>query len=119
MIHYEDGLQRAVADWLDLQGWLWCHYPAGGKRNAREAARLKGMGVKAGVPDVMIYEPWEGGFGVVIELKRPKLGKRPAGTTTPMQREWLARLRQRGWRTAVCYTLDEVIEVCDSARLRR
>jgi hypothetical protein len=115
--HPEDDLQRAVAQYLDIHGWLWCHCPNGGKRNAREAARLKGMGVKPGVPDVLIFETWcevrgseptvfeFSGHGIAIELKSPK------GRTTKTQDAWLAGLRRRGWKTAVCRSIDEVVEV--------
>lgn len=115
--HPEDNLQRTVAQYLDLRGWLWLHCPNGGKRNPREAARLKGMGVKPGVPDVLIFEQWRevrgseptvfefSGFGIAIELKSPK------GRTTKTQDAWLAGLRRRGWKTAVCRSIDEVIEV--------
>lgn len=58
MTHPEDALQRAVAKLLDHLGWRWCHVPNGGKRGKTEAARLKGLGVKPGVPDVLIFEEW-------------------------------------------------------------
>jgi len=115
---YEDDLQRAVAQYLDLKGWLWCHVPngarMGGKNPARTGARMKGFGLKPGVPDVMIFEGWyvgeqypHSGFGVAIELKSPR------GTVRPTQRKWLDGLKARGWRVAVCRTLDEVVAVCE------
>lgn len=118
MRHLEDGLQQAVAAYLDLRRLLWCHCPNGGKRNAREAARLMGMGVKPGVPDVLIFHRWRfageqaaghrrSGFGVAIELKSPK------GRTTPAQEEWISALRGKGLRVFVCRTLDEVIAACE------
>ncbi len=113
---YEDGLTFAVADYLDLQGWLYTHFPAGEYRPVKVGAKLKRMGLKRGVPDMLIFEPWHspkpelgyrrGGFGVVIELKAP--GKYPA----PKQREWLAALKARGWSVHVCRSLQEVIDVC-------
>lgn len=106
----EDTLQRDVAKLLDLMGWRWNHCPNGGRRGKVEAARLKGAGVKAGVPDVMIYEPWQLGFGVAIELKSAK------GTATPNQKKWLADLETRGWHTAICRNLAEVVSVIKSVR---
>jgi hypothetical protein len=121
---YEDDLQRAVAQYLDLQGWLWCHVPngarMGGKNPAVTGGIMKGLGLKPGVPDVLIFERWEGverytdtnvprfhGFGVAIELKSPR------GRLQPSQADWLEALRARGWRVEVCRTLQEVIAVCE------
>jgi hypothetical protein len=119
----EHALQCAVANYLDLRGWLWCAVPNGGNRNAITGARLKAEGVKRGVPDVLIFERWtevhtdhgeiihvEGGPGVAIELKSPR------GKPTPEQTDWLAALKKRGWRVAVCRTVDEVIEACEVIR---
>jgi hypothetical protein len=117
---YEDDLQITVAQYLDLQGWLWCHIPNGGVRNKREAAKLKQMGVKAGMPDVMIFERWTEeyhngedtfhGFGIAIELKSPK------DKLTNEQEEKLDELDRRGWLTAVCRTINEVTTVCEAVR---
>lgn len=98
-----------VAQWLDMQRpkiW-WCHCPNGGYRNKREAARFQRMGVKPGVPDIMIYSrppnhPSAG--GVAIELKRPK-----GGSTTRDQERWLQGLEERGWKVAVCHGFDEAV----------
>jgi len=110
MHHPEDDLQRAVAEYLDLQGWLWWHTPNGGRRDKREAARFRRLGVRPGVPDVLIFERWqdgeEQGFGVAIELKAGK------GRLSPEQFRTLAELDRRGWWAAVAWTLDEVIEIC-------
>lgn len=118
---YEDGLQRAVAQYLDLQGYLWCHVANERKTSARQGAALKRKGVKPGVPDVLIFEqgeewrPDESGFltgpyyfnGIAIELKSAK------GRVTKAQHEWLDALQMRGWYPAVCRTLDEVIDLCE------
>jgi hypothetical protein len=105
----EDELQLAVAQLLDSLGWFWWHTPNGGKRGKIEAARFKALGVKAGVADVTIAEPWHhgdnGGPMVAIELKGP------GGRLQPTQREWLHRANRRGWLVAVCRTIDEVLDV--------
>jgi hypothetical protein len=132
---YEDDLQRAVAQWLDLQGWRWCHVANERKTSARAGRKLKEKGVKAGAPDVLIFASWEGaemyadtnvprfhGFGVAIELKSPRIKpgtdpRYPLGVkkTYPRkeQREWLADLEALGWYTKVCRTLNEVIDACE------
>lgn len=55
--HPEQELQKAVAAFLDValpRDAFWFHCPNGGKRSPVEAAILKSMGVKAGVPDICI-----------------------------------------------------------------
>ena len=49
--HFEDDEQAAVFDWAaHMPALKWMHsIPNGGKRNIREAARLKRQGVKSGV----------------------------------------------------------------------
>ena len=114
MSESEDELQSKVAKWLNLLGWLWFHCPNGGKRGKVEAARLKGLGVKAGVPDVLINEPWqtesEKGMGVAIELKVKK--NKPSDE----QLEWLRGLKKRGWLVKVCRDLSEVEVVLSCVR---
>lgn len=112
----EDQLQIAVAELLDHLGWCWTHAPNEGRRSPVTGALLKRKGLKRGVPDVLIFERWRDvrascdavyrGFGIAIELK---VGR---NKTTKEQDHWLAELRRRGWLTAVCRSLDEVIDVC-------
>ena len=121
----ENDLQIQVANYLDMTGWCWFHYPAGGHRHKVVAGKLKAMGTKKGVPDVMIFEKWtrelgaeckcaecntECGFGICIELKVK--GQYPRAE----QKLWLAALKERGWITAVCRSLDEVREVVSVLR---
>src|SRR5690349_751155 len=82
--HPEDDLAIITAEYL--QRFLpenmkdaWWHVPNGGKRNVREAARLKRMGVRAGVVDLHFCMPK--GQLAVIELK-----VRPNGTTKEQDR---------------------------------
>lgn len=55
------------------------------------------MGFKAGVPDVMIFEPSRNGrfVGLAIELKHG------GNKTTAAQVEWLSKLYKKGWQTVV------------------
>lgn len=108
---YEDGLQYSTAQYLDLQGWRWCHVPNEIKAKPQYQVKLNRKGRKSGVPDVLIFERWTtatgAGPGVAIELKAP--GKYP----TPKQRDWLAALKSRGWSVHVCRTINEVIAACE------
>ena len=106
----EDELQKAVARLLDHSGLLWCHVPNGGQRNAITGAKLKKMGTKRGVPDVLIFSRrlLSGdvmGKPLALELK-VRYNK-----PSKEQHEWIARLREEGWRCEVCYSIDDVLNV--------
>ncbi len=64
----------------------------GGKRNPREAARLKAEGAKPGVSDLLLPLKRQGFGSMWIELKAPK--KRP----TKLQADWLELMRAAGHR---------------------
>lgn len=100
----EEDHQRALATWLDLRGQLWCHVPNGGQRPRGGAGKMKGQGVKPGVPDVLIFDPTrDGQKGLAIELKLPAQPRRKKGRLSPEQRAWLEGLRRRGWAAHVAY----------------
>lgn len=82
------------------------HVPNGEKRDKATAARLKTMGVRPGVPDLIapfnnqapIAGRPAGTFvGCTVEMKSE------AGKLSPAQRVWLAHLSAHGWYTCVCY----------------
>lgn len=119
--HPEDDMQRALFQWITLatpripQLALAFHPANGGKRDPREAARLKGLGVRPGVPDVMIpapnydrhrnaCEPYDY-HGLAIELKAGK--NRP----TSDQVAWADNLRKARWQVRLCYSFDEARQV--------
>ncbi len=65
----EQALHRAAAQYLDavlLESAVWFHCPNGGARNRTEAAILSGLGVKPGIPDLLILYR---GQLIGIELK--------------------------------------------------
>lgn len=81
--------------------------PNGGARTARTGAMLKAEGVKAGVPDIFLPVPRDNWHGLFIELKTAK------GCASAVQREWIARLQEQGYRAEVCRgwnTARELIE---------
>ena len=100
----EDTEQMGVIDWANWNTGrfpelkLLFHIPNGGKRDAREAARLKAMGVKAGVPDLCLPVPMNGFAGLYIEMKYGK------NTPTDKQKEWIRDLKEQGYKVTVCYS---------------
>ena len=130
----EDRLQIAVATYLDLlsrtKKFRWFH-PANErktkliqKKNGKfwtpEGTKLKAMGVKPGVPDVMIFKPkWKliGNdqvriSGLAIELKAVYANKKK-NYPTPQQKEWMQYLEQVGWEVHVAYDFDTVKKIVD------
>jgi hypothetical protein len=104
----EDQDQQALAELLDGLRLIWNHCPNGGSRNVIEAAKLKRMGVKAGYPDVTIYNPPpcdRNAKGAVIELKR-----KSGGRISPEQLNWIDCLSKLGWKTAICCGIDDAIK---------
>jgi hypothetical protein len=95
--------QTALFTWIDATQHLGgCellglafHVPNGELRNVIVAKRLKGMGVRAGVPDIWLPVPVAPYCGLVAEMKSAK------GRTSPDQAAWFDALRCLGWRTSV------------------
>ena len=131
--HPEDDFQRSVALLLNSANWLWWHTPNGGRRWKLEAKRFKAMGVKPGVPDILIFERWfcpcldqehdptnQGscdvcagfykGFGVALELKAGK------NRVTPAQQQVLTDLQRRGWLCGVCWNMGQVARLLRCVR---
>lgn len=102
----EDNLQISCFEWIELMRpshpileWI-IHVPNGGKRPRGAAGKLKAMGVKPGVLDILLPLPYNGWSGLAIELK---VG---SNKTTEQQDDWLEVLQASGYYTAVCYTLE-------------
>ncbi len=81
--------------------------PNGGYRKGLEAARLIGLGVKAGVSDVFLPLPRPGYHGLWIEMKKPRNDfPSPSAAKvafTENQRAWQERMTVQGYLCAVCY----------------
>ena len=80
---------------------LMYHVPNEGKRT--NGAVLKAMGLKTGVPDVVLPVASHNFHGLYLEMKYGK------NTPTKDQKEFMAALRQQGYKTAVCYSADEAV----------
>lgn len=105
----EDALQIACARYLDTaltQGWRWWHTPNGGSRRKGEAGKLRAMGVKPGVPDIIVAGP---GRLIFIELKSA------TGRLSLEQREFKVWAEASGWAFYVCRNVDDVEIALDGA----
>ena len=70
----EQQIQRAVVQYLGIMENLgeltFFHVPNGGRRTKTEASIFKGLGVRAGVPDLVLLFP--GGKCAFVEIKADK-----------------------------------------------
>lgn len=111
----EDELQRMEVQYLrtlEAQGRLiFFAVPNGGKRSKIEASIMKGLGVRAGVPDLVIMwnrthdnsviRPGRIGF---IENKRQN-----GGRLSPDQVQWLTALNTQRHHTAIVKNFEEFL----------
>jgi hypothetical protein len=101
----EDSLHKTAADLLDR--WLmlpavWTTFPAGGYELGPAAAgRLKRLGMKPGMPDIMVWRP---GHCMGIELKTEK------GRLSKAQKERLPLLEGCGIPVYVARTPEAVLD---------
>lgn len=70
-----------------------------------QAALLKRMGVKPGVPDLLLPVPSGGHHGLFVEMK--KVG----GRVSDDQLWWLEHMKTNGYAAAVCYGWQQAVEV--------
>ena len=105
----EDDLQQICARYLAYYpDVFYCHVPNGGKRNPREGAKFKRMGVKAGIPDILIFNPNDSYNGLAIELKVK------GGKLSQSQKEALKRFELIRWRVEVVYSFDQFEDIIDA-----
>jgi hypothetical protein len=107
----EDAIQRTVLEHLRVRGRsnaYWFAVPNGGGRSPIEAAILKGLGVRAGVPDLIIVHAGKM-FG--LELKAD--GNRP----TRLQTEAQAAMRAAGAEVEVAVGFDAALQQLGASHL--
>ena len=107
----EDDLQIAVATYMRCQypNVLWTHIANERKATPQHGARLKRKGVRAGMPDIMIFESkgdWAVGLAIELKIKPNK--------PTAEQIKVLDKLAVEGWQVYVCYSFDEAKHEIDN-----
>jgi hypothetical protein len=75
------------------------HVPNGGHRLKKVAADLKGQGVAAGVPDLVLTMARGGYFGLYIEFKATPPN---AAAVSDSQHKWIRKLNDQGYLAIVC-----------------
>lgn len=107
----EDQEQSTVIDWanrtvgIDPRRGLLLHVPNGGARSPVTGARMRRLGVRPGVPDLLLPVAVMPYHALWIELKR-----RRGGSLSAEQRAWIGALRAEGYAVAVARGADEAID---------
>ena len=93
----EDWEQRQLVQWARQFAWgrLLFHIP--NENHHHDTA----LGVRAGVPDLMLPVPMGGKHGLFIEMK--KIG----GRLSAAQRDWLRWLNELGYEAVCCHGWEE------------
>lgn len=110
---HEHNSQVTVFTWAQEKNGLYpglrnlFAVPNAGKRSIAMAKYLKAEGMRTGVPDIVLAWPSGKYHGLFIEMKYGR------NKPTPAQRQWLDRLQAAGYKTSVCYSSAEAIEVIE------
>jgi hypothetical protein len=75
------------------------HVPNGGHRHKLVAIKLKGQGVKTGVPDLVLPMARGGYFGLYLEFKATAPND---AAVSASQHAWIRRLNEQGYLAIVC-----------------
>jgi hypothetical protein len=114
----EDATHRAIYRYLKAvlpAGWIVFHPPNGGSRHPIEAARMKGMGVTAGIPDLVILGCRDWGIEdgpppepvtFFIEVKSAK------GRPSLPQLDMHDRLLDLGFDVGIARSIDDAKALC-------
>ena len=107
----EHQIQAAFVEWCRLHEirypglFMGFAVPNGGLRNKSVAQKLQAEGVRAGVLDWCLPVSNEQYHGLFIEFKSK------TGVLSTNQKAEIRMLEFYGWKTAVCRSVEEAIEV--------
>lgn len=93
-----------MVEWLRWQPVkaAWFHVPTGEFRRKATAGRLKAMGTKAGIADLLFILP--GGKLAAIEIKKP------GGRQSPAQKDWQAEIESLGVPYSIVHDIEELAD---------
>jgi hypothetical protein len=106
-------LQRALCQHLRLRsaaGLVWFHVPNGGRRSPVEAAIFNGLGVRAGVSDLILLRE---GRAFALELKNER------GRPTAAQMQFISEFRAAGGEASIASGLDQALRTLETWGLLR
>ena len=109
----EQAMHRAVCQHLrqrGARGLLWFHVPNGGRRSPIEAAIYKGLGVRAGVSDLILLRD---GKAFALELKAER------GRPTAAQMQFISEFRAAGGEGLIVNGLDQALRTLETWKLLR
>ena len=89
---------------------VWWHTPNGGRRSPIEAAIFNGLGVRAGVSDLILLR---GGKVFALELKAER------GRPTAAQTQFISEFRAAGGEAAIAHGLDRALHTLEVWKLLR
>jgi hypothetical protein len=110
----EADVQRAVCQHLaarPVPGVIWFAVPNGGARLPVEAAIFKGLGVKAGVSDLILLHAAK--FHA-LELKAHAKSK-----VSRAQKQFIADVQAQGGKAEIAFGLDHALHVLENWKLLR
>ncbi|GGD30983.1 VRR-NUC domain-containing protein [Aureimonas glaciei] len=107
----EDAIHAGIVQYIRLchPDCLVWHTPNGGRRDKREAAKLKWLGVLPGVPDLIIMRPM--GLVYFMEVKGPK------GVLSADQNAFRNHCERHAVPWALVHSIDEAREALKRWRL--
>ena len=91
-------------------GYVWTTFPSGGGGRIR-GARLKQQGLKPGMPDMVVFEPWENWMDKADPANSPVLWlelKAKSGSLSQAQKDVHKQLKALGHQVDTCRTLEQV-----------
>jgi hypothetical protein len=106
MKHDESIIQSQIVSALSLAGAYLFMVPndAAGKVTMAKAGRMKSMGLRAGISDLVLIGP--SGTAYFMEVKTA------TGKLSEAQRKFMDLCTKRGWHYAVVRSVEESLDVC-------
>jgi len=104
-MHEEETLQTLCVNWFKTKypalSRLLVHVPNERKCSVQRGAVLRGMGVTAGVADLILFVARHPHHGLHIEMKTPK------GRVRDSQKEWGNLVEAQGYKYTICRSLQD------------